>query len=290
MSVTQRRRVLERFTDRLGGDAFEFPEYAREWSSEQGFSVPVSTAIGADYGYDHIHAGVSPRRPAVEKVRFLMASRSDVPEEHVHALPLDTQLDRMHARLHANGHGLLWMRFDLDDTRRWARARLTRAPDISYSGSSRRTVPVSLEFARLSDWYAEDETVVTQNVSASPATVEVENTGNVVVRNAVVELRALGSNGYINPMVTNTITGEWFQANRTGTNSSHRFRADAGRFAAERSTDGGTTWTDDYSSLAIGGTQAGIITLVPGTNILTVSQPSGTPNMQVVVRFHAPYQ
>ena len=175
MTHIGKRRTLAQFTNRLGGNAYPFPEYEREWTSEQDYSVPISTPIGGEYGYDHLGTGPSPRRPGVEKVRFLIVHRTHVDDPvlgHMHIQPVDIQIESMLARLHANGHGRLWMYIDeqrhLHGTMpdltehihpeqwRWSYARLSRAPDIQYGGRSRLFVPVMLEFARLSDWYSEE--------------------------------------------------------------------------------------------------------------------------------------
>lgn len=285
------RRVPVKFTDTNGGNAFVFPPYAREWASEQPYAAPAVPVVGADYGFDPYGAAVSPRGVATDRVRFLLAQRFDVAPDHPHYVHLDTQLDEMFARVHANARGRLWIEVSTPDgvTQRFAEARVADRPTTVYGGKSGQTVPVTMRFVRLSDWYHEDATVIDEHVSSSPATIEVDNIGTARARNVTIEVWSLGTNGYVSPTITNTTTGESFQILHTGANANHVFRIHAGEFRIERSTDGGTTWIDAYANVSIGATQGTVTSLAPGLNFLTVSQASGTPNFRVVVRFHPPY-
>ena len=145
------------------------------------------------------------------------------------------------------------------------------------------------EFVRLSDWLAETETIVTLPIGASPAVMEVVNAGTADARDLVLQLASGGTNGYTNPAIQNTTTGEWLSFALTGAAANHRLRVETGRAAVERSTDGGTTWISAQGALSLGATQAGLMTLVPGSNYIEFTS-DGTPNMTATVRFFAPFE
>lgn len=91
----------------------------------------------------------------------------------------------------------------------------------------------------LSDWLAETETIVTLPIGASPAVMEVVNAGTADARDLVLQLASGGTNGYTNPAIQNTTTGEWLSFALTGAAANHRLRVETGRAGVERSTDGG---------------------------------------------------
>lgn len=281
MSVIPKRRWLEKFTDASGLNEYLFPRLEHEWTPAQSLDVPLMPVIGASYGLNLLGTGVMPKRFGSERVRFLVMHRAGD--------TVDSQIDDLNWLARRNALGQLWM-LDDNGNRRWAKAQVVSMPDWNFGPRNREFVPVSVEFARLSDWYAETQTVVTQTVVVSPTTISVPNVGTADVTAMTIELQSGGTNGYVNPRIDNIITGEWLSVARTGSTSSHRERINTGKYRVERSTDGGATWTDDYAVLTTGATQAGLFTLAPGDNFLEVSQPSGTPNMTVVVRFYAPFE
>lgn len=281
MSVVPKRRWLEKFTAANGFDEYVFPRLEHEWTPSQALDVPLMPVVGASYGLNLLGSGIMPKRFGSERVRFLVM--------HSDGSTVDTQIDSLNRLSRRNALGRLWM-MDDSGNRRWAKAQVVSMPDWNFGPKNREFVPVSIEFVRLSDWYAEVETVVTQIVTASPTTVNVTNAGTADATAVVIELRSRTTNGYINPRIDNIVTGEWLSVARTGSTSSYRQRIDTGKYLVERSTNGGTTWTGDYIALTTGLTQAGLFSLVPGSNYLTVSQPSGTPNITVVVRFYAPFE
>lgn len=281
--TASRRQWVEGFARADGSDLLAFSRLAHEYTTTQALDVPIATVVGASYGINLLGPGPVPKRPASERVRFLV--RGEPGSE------VDQQVDQLRAAIRRYGLGRLVLVVEGYGSaqRRWAYAQAVSMPDIAFGATSREYVPVVLEFTRLSDWQDEDATITSLGIGASPATLEVVNAGTANVTDLVIEIASEGVDGYVSPRIDNTTTGEWFQVTRTGSTANHRLRIDTGRARVEESTDGGTTWASVYGDLSIGDTQAGLFTLVPGSNFLEVSQV-GTPDMTVTVTFHAPYE
>jgi hypothetical protein len=293
MSVPK-RRWLEKFSNVAGTSEVTFSRLEHEWIPSQPLDVPLAPAVGADYAVNLLGDGPMPKRTATERLRFLIQHKPaypdpDNPPAIIPADTIDLQVDRMRARLRQIGTGRLW-RIDDSSNRQFCKAQIVAMPEFSFGPKNREFVPVSIEFARLSDWFAEHETVTTVEVDESPELFTVTNGGTAIASGITITLASDGTDGFINPRIDNLTTGEWFQVNRTGSNSNHRIRVNTATFRVERSTDGGTTWTNDYANLETGSTQAGLMTLAPGVNDFRYTQASGTPNATLVVQFHAPYE
>lgn len=283
MSVPKRRWV-EGFSKADGTGLLSFSRLAHEWTPSQPLDVPVEAVVGADYGVNLLGGGPMPKRPGRERVRFLL--RHDEDGESV-----DEQVDTLTATIRRYGQGRLWQVVEGYGavTRRWAYAQAVSMPDMSYGVRDREYVPVSLEFVRLSDWHAEAATTVSLSIGISPAVIEVVNTGTADAHDLTVGLVSDAANGYVNPVIKNTTTGEWVALSLTGATTNHRLRVDTGRAAVEKSTDAGVTWTSAYAALSMGATQAGLLTLVPGSNYIEITA-DGTPDMTATVRFYAPFE
>lgn len=279
MSAIPKRRWLEKFTNTAGTVEVVFSRLEHEWVSAQPLDVPLVAAVGADYAANLLGAGAMPKRIATERVRYLIRHDPD-------GDTIDAQVDNHRARLRQIGQGRLWVRDDAG-TRRWAKAQIVAMPDFSFGVDNREFVPVSIEFARLSDWYAATETVVSEHVTQSPTVVQVTNGGTTRATALAIVIAARAGNGFVDPKIESAQTSEWVQVTRTAGGSTHAIRIDTARFAVEHSTDGGSTWTTDYGNLVTGPTQAGLITLAPGINDIAIS---GVTNADVEVRFYAPYE
>lgn len=279
-----RRRWLEGFSRRDGSDLVAFSRLDHEWTTAQALDVPVAAVAGADYGINLLGGGAMPKRPARERVRFLV--RHDAGGQSV-----DEQVDGLRARLRRYGLGRLWMVVEGygAPARRWAWAQVVAMPEMTFGVRDREFVGVPLEFTRLSDWMAEAETVAVLGVGAPSGVLEVVNAGTADARAVVVELASAKAGGYQQPQVVNTTTGESVAVALNAGSASHRLRLDGGRMAVERSTDGGATWASAWGQTTLGPTQTGLLTLVPGSNYIEVSS-GGSPDMTMTVRFHAPFE
>ncbi len=283
MSVP-RRQWLEGFSRQDGSELVTFSRLAHEWTSSQELVVPLATVAGAGYAVNLLGDGAMPKRPGRERARFLI--RHDPS-----GASIDEQADQLRTRLRRYGIGRLWMVVEGygPPRRRWAYAQAVSLPEMAFGVRDREFAPVPVEFTRLSDWMAEQETVATLGIGASPAVLEVVNGGTADAMALVVELAAGAAGGYQNPQVTNTTTGESVGVALTAAGPGDRLRLDTGRAAVERSTDGGVTWQPAWGSLSLGPAQAGLLTLVPGSNYIEVTS-GGVPDMTATVRFHAPYE
>lgn len=281
--TAQRRSWLQGFSRADGGGLIEFSRLDHEWDPEQDLAVPIATVVGAGYGINLLGPGAMPKRIARERVRFLIHGGD-------HGLTIDEQADQMRVAIRRYGTGRLWQVVEGYGAprRRWAWASAVSMPRFSYGVQDREFVPVTLEFARLSDWRAEDETIAQLGIGASPAVLEVVNAGTADTRALVVELAAHGPAGYDNPTVRNSTTGESIAIALTAAGPDARLRIDGERYAVEQSTDAGVTWQTAYAAVSLGAAQPGLLSLVPGSNYIEVV--SGSPDMTLTVRFHAPYE
>lgn len=280
MSVVPKRRWLEKFTDAGGSNPYVFPRLEHEWTPSQAMDVPLMPVVGASYGLNLLGNGMTPKRFGSERVRFLVM--------HSGGNTVDAQIDDLNRLARRNALGKLWM---LDDagSRRWAKAQAVSMPDWNFGPKNREFVPVSIEFVRLSDWYAETETVITQAVIASPTSFSAANTGTADVYNSTVEFRANAAGGFGALTLENLSTGDRLLSSRSAQSSQSILKVDCGRSTVQYSNDGGASWINDYSIFSWGTTQMSFLRLVFGINNLRYSQSTGVPNLTIVIRFYAAF-
>jgi len=171
MTLDTRVRTLLAFTTDRG--AFLFPRTEFEWETAQPFTVPTAQLVGASYGHDYLAAGRAPKQPASETVRFLVVGDESSGDLTWGAwgwgatgLPAHEHLDYIRGVV-ARSWGQLWAQ-TAGGSRLWAWARAVAMPDMRTSRLSvAGAVPVVLSFRRQSDWYADDETVITVPITPS---------------------------------------------------------------------------------------------------------------------------
>jgi len=273
--MSDRPRLIPRFTTATGSLAVEFPKAQYEWESTQGLRGATEPVVGADYHVDLLGRRPAPLDVAHERIRGLLVEADGA--------DLDARLDTLRARLYRIGRGKLWA-VDAAGNERWAWARLDSMPDITLTVEHRRHAPVIASFVRLSDWFAADPVVLAQRVTTGTYELDAVNPGTAVVRQIVITLTSRTNGGFSAPTVTNTFTGETFQTNRVGGNG-HFWRVDTGRLAVEYSTDGGNTWADDYANFPAGPLQVGFLRLEPGANTLRF-ESSGSPDYDLTVEYY----
>ncbi|TVQ65057.1 MAG: hypothetical protein EA379_00455 [Phycisphaerales bacterium] len=168
MTLSTRVPTLVAFTSDRGG--FCFPRTAFEWESAQPFAVPHAALVGASYGHDFLGLRAAPKQPATETVRCLVtdADWSEPTWGEWDWGDGESVTARVAHLRHvvAGGHGRLW-RQEPDGTRRWAWARALAMPQQRSHLAAAGAVPVLVSFRRQSDWYAEEETIVTVPVVPS---------------------------------------------------------------------------------------------------------------------------
>lgn len=120
--------------------------------------------------------------------RDVVADTAAVRHRAVLVSPDDAGLDELRAKLRLIGRGRLWMQLD-DETERWC---LARAVDLgSYQVQADRPLQtgVTIEFVRLSDWYAADKRLERIASSSSPAERSIIVGGTIPTRRVTVTLR-----------------------------------------------------------------------------------------------------
>lgn len=268
-------RAVVAFTSHDGSTEIRFPTYGYEWESHQRFRAAEEPAVGADYAVDLFGIRAAPKEPGEERIRCYAVGES--------AEDLDAQVDALRATIARVGRGKLWVE-DADGTRRWAWARPESLPEMTVTAANRRHVPLIVGFRRLSDWFAADPVMIHQRVTGQMHQFTLTNPGTAIVRQIVFTLRSRKSQGFSQPTITNQLTGEMFGTSRVAANASHVWRVDTGRLAVEYSTNGGSSWTNDYANFTTGTLQVGFLRLEPGANPIQVAS-SGSPDFDLEIEF-----
>lgn len=172
-------RYIERFDSIDGAISYTFPLAQAQQQIEQAYRTPLTPGVGANYAYDHLGYGVSPKDPRRISIRALHHESSQA--------NLQTEIDEAQAECYRIGLGYLY-RLDVDgSTYRRCIARLTSAPSITFDGNFQFGVaPVVFNFVGLSDWYATSQTTGSRSVSAGQTAVTITSPGNIPVFSGIV--------------------------------------------------------------------------------------------------------
>lgn len=272
--VANQLRYAEKFTGE--GGTVTFPLAGYEYTPEQDFRLADRPIVGADYPYDF--AGVHPwaKDVGIEPIRFLLAR--DTPAN------LTAQYDALLAGLRNAGQGQLWT-VDAEGDRRWAWAKLASRPGYMSAVEAWQHTPVTVRMRRYSDWFAEEQVLVSHDATASPDTWDVTNPGNAPVEAMTILLQPLAAAGFTAPTIENQENGYVTGSLRTSSATTQRFRIDTERYQAQWSTNSGVDYADDYGNLFRGPKQVGFMRLEPGVNTLRLTS-GGTPNWRITVNFY----
>lgn len=257
-----------------------FPTSNIEQETSQALRIATTPIVGADYGVDLLGNLSAPLDMARERLRATWFEGDG-------GSALDTDRDELGSKLRRIGRGKLWS-VGADATERWAWARAASMPGITVTSKTLFTLPVVIEFVRLSDWYAATQTVTTEVTTATPHSFTVTTAGNVPVLNAIIQLQSSSAAGFTNPTLINLTTGETIASTRDAASVNDELRLDCGRFAAEYSTNNGAAYADDYALVTLGDKQVGFFTLQSGDNSLQY-QDGGTPNFSIVISWYDPF-
>lgn len=196
-------RYITHFVNIAGTITYTFPLAGMSQQVEQGWRTPMSTGVGANYAYDHLGYGVSPKDPRRIAIRALIADAPALTSTQV-----QTIMDEAQSECHRIGLGYLY-RVDVDgSTYRRCLARLTSAPSITFDNSFNFGVsPMVLNFVAVSDWFATSATTGSQTITADPTLVTITNAGNIPVLSGItMSLTAITAAGFTNPSIYNATT------------------------------------------------------------------------------------
>lgn len=162
-------RYVEKFESADGAVSYAFPPDDYEYQPEQGFRRSEATAVGADYAIDFAGGAPWPKAVAEEAVRFTIWGAS--------AADADAQFDDCVATLRRIGLGKLHQ-IDWATSQRWCWAKLLARPSYLVDVNGYFNVPVTLRFARYSDWFAATPSAGSVTIAASPHSFTITNPGN----------------------------------------------------------------------------------------------------------------
>ena len=258
-------RYAEKFTSDDGSTiVFTFPLNLYEWDSgNQPLSSPFAPLAGAHYDYDMLGTSLATKRNAVESIRFIVKGT---------AAEIQDKIAEARQECYRAGRGKLWA-LDSTGDRWWAYARVRSMPGFQLDNPF--SVPMTMDFERMSDWYNDTAVAADVTLNANPTTFSIDTLGNSKVFNAVFIFKGT----YVNPALTNSTNGYVMASTRDGSNANHWLRFDAGKRRVEFSSNGGTSYTGDFASFARQTAQVQFMVLEPGVNNFSCAfggVPSGT--------------
>lgn len=272
-------RYLEKFESVDGLASYVFPVDDYEYEPAQAFRQSEAPVVGADYAVDFLGAAPWPKAVGEEAVRFTIWGAS--------ATDADGQFDDCVATLRRIGLGKLYQ-VDAATTRRWCWAKLLARPSYLVDVNGYVNVPVTLRFARYSDWFATAPTTGSVTITATPHSFTITNPGNAPTRFAVFRFRANSASGFTNPSLVNLTNGYSFASSRDAVSVDSELRLDTERMQVLWSSTNGAVYADDYALVSLGPTQVGLMQLEPGPNAVQYAD-GGAPHLDLEWSFHAPY-
>jgi len=250
------------------GIGWSIPETDYEWQSGGGSRVPTAAAVGRDYAVDVIGWARSPKEPAIETIRCTL-SAPDPAAAMAQWDALQRVLDRI-------GRGRLIAERP-DGSRVWALARLRQAPNWTVSAYSWLRQPLTVQFIRLSHWYADSEQSASWQVVSSTQDQTLSIAGTAATDRIVMRLTAGASGGYAAPTIADMMNGASLTVGVTAPVAGAILEIDCYARTARQSTDGGSTWTDVTASVDVPAYQVSWFEMRPDTAKIRLSQ-SSSPN------------
>jgi len=272
-------RYLEKFESLSAAVSYTFPLKAYEWESVESLRTAFLESVGMDFAYDALRNAPAPRNISNETVRFIVTAAT--------AASVDTEVDTMKAKMLNIGRGKLFT-IDGSSTRRWCYARVVAMPDVRVSVPALNHVPASIQFQRMSPWFASSITSVVTDTATSPKTFTVTNPGNVPAKWVEIRFRSDSNAGFTNPALLNSTNGYLFSSTRDSASSSSELKVDTEDLSVKFSTDNGASYTDDFANFTIGSNQGSFFQLEPGDNTIVYTD-GGTADLQLEINFYAPF-
>lgn len=287
MRLSYTPRLLRKFESVDTLTTVEFPLIDYEYESTQDMRVPSSEIVAEDYGFDFLGSAPGFRNFGEETVRFSIYSACDPAD-------LDSEMDSLRAGLYRIGVGKGWT-VDRNGVLRWAYMRLSEMPAYAITDLdtpfSQKLIAVTAHFRRQSDWFAEDQISKTQTITSSPATVVVNNPGNIAAKRVQITFKANAVGGYNNPKVVNAANGHELETTGAVVDSTPlRIQLDTTIPVFQYSTDNGVSYNDAFIDYVLPPNTQKILTfdLEPGDNSLTITS-GGTPNFDIIITADAAY-
>lgn len=217
------------------------------------------------------------------------------------------------------GRGRLWqMDYDLSSNRRWTYAKAKSLTPLPWKPKFVRHAENEVEFfGEDPHWYAnlvtgdhpvmatvdsddfpaqgediEEYLFAQETITSSPHTFDVENKGDATCYRCLFRLESLAADGFVNPRLENITAGlpyeidgvEW-SSTRDGANSSHILQVNTWVPQVNLSTDGGSSWANDYPLFTH--QRHFWFALAPGVNTLRFTS-GGTVNCRLrILHYHS---
>ena len=252
-----------------------------ELESSQPLRSPLAAIAGADYGFRH--RGLEPGLKGFgrERLRCRVLTLNNDPEE------VDDDLDALAAGLREIGLGIL-RAVDENGDYRWCYAALASMPQVRWRAGMIFSKNVSLDFDRLSDWFAEDEVTATVTIDETPEYFEIENTGNAPATWIIFRLVAASSSGFTNPQLENLTNGYQWSSTTDAAAVSDELKIDGEEASVEKTADAGVSYANDFANFSLPATQYGFMRLEVGVNSFKYTD-GGTPDATLEYAFFPPF-
>lgn len=269
-------RYLSKFTSPDGSSfVYTFPLGRYEYESSQNVVSPRSKRIGGDYAVRLLGSAKVVRDVANERIRCVaVGTEAD----------LNDEVDEARSKLYLGAYGKLWTTDGTD--LRWAWAELAEMPSIEVSYQRRFIQPMVFSFIRLSDWFDATPISASATKTASPATLEVTNHGNIAAKRVVITV--MGT--FDDIKIVNDANGHELHVNFTGASSDDGIKLDTSVPAIYTTDDGGVNWTPNYGIYNSPPLTQKLLSfeLEPGAQELTLTS-GGSPNYSIEVTAEAPF-
>lgn len=264
---------------------------------------------GEDGGYDVYQDDRAPREAGGVDLDFIMHGEGATPADNLQAA-----IAAMYVGLgdteKSGGRRKLWSREADGTDPRWARIKLD-ALEIPKARHNILHVPVSAQlilpdpryYDPISATWLGDNGYTSENVPAnelgepiepdrdfavyevtsSPFAFTLTNDGPLTTRLLVFRFEANAVDGFTNPAIINTTTGQSFSSTTDGPTTATVLQVNcvAGLGRARLSANNGVSWVGDTLNLSLGVTQAVIMELAPGDNVMSFTS-DGVVNMSLL--------
>lgn len=270
-------RRIEKIENLAGTVSVAIPLFDVEWESAQPLRTAQAAVIGSDFGVD-LQATDDPGVMdfASERVRCLLY-------ESAGPSTVDTSLDALMSKLWSIGRFKMFT-IDSAGDRRYAFGRLRSMPTITWKAGDILSKGLALDLIRLSPWFSTTAISASATKTASPATLDVTNAGNIVAHRVQIRIQSSSAAGFSNIKVVNGANGHVFESTRDAASTNDELRLDTTVPEVTYSTDDGVNRDDDYGDYVEppAGQKLLSFDMEPGVNTLTITC-AGTPNYVITV-------